>query len=231
MNKIIALYIALFIIPFIMALIVSYLPNHLGKQWIAQASEILNNQESTLKLIENKLNKTYAFFIITFVILGLLQLNLLNETPFITSASLLIFMAFMLCISAIDLKYKIIPDYLSLPLLWIGLLVNQSNVFTQAQNSVYGAALGYAFLWSISYIFLLAKKGDVLGGGDLKLIAAIGAWGGWQILPNTLTIASLLGILHWLILYKINKVNEQIPFAPSIALSGCFFLTYNVAYS
>lgn len=139
------------------------------------------------------------------------------------SISLLILTWGLITASFIDLEHQIIPDCISLPLIWIGLLVNSFSLWTNPQNAIIGTAIGYLSLFSIAKIFKLIRKINGMGNGDFKLLAVFGAWFGWKILPNTILLASLIGIamgITLLFMKKIKQLRDPIPFGPCLATAG-----------
>jgi leader peptidase (prepilin peptidase)/N-methyltransferase len=136
--------------------------------------------------------------------------------------------AFLLALAFIDAHTMLLPDALTLPLLWLGLLVNLGHRFAPLHDAVLGAALGYAALWSIFWIFKLASGKEGLGYGDFKLMAALGAWLGWQALPFMLLSASALGAAAGiaLVLAGRHERGQAIPFGPYLAIAGMLALLY-----
>ena len=137
------------------------------------------------------------------------------------------FLAYLLSLSVVDVKYFIIPDSLSLGLLWLGLSVNLAfGYFAHLNNAVLGAILGYLILWLIyqGHRCLTGRIG--MGYGDFKLLAAIGAWLGWQALSNVLIIASLSGLAAGLLnMYYHNKSwHRPLPFGPFLSLGAASVL-------
>lgn len=128
----------------------------------------------------------------------------------------------------IDFDYLILPDSITLPLIWTGLLLNTNYIFTTPENAIIGAASGYFSLWLIAFIFKLVRKIDGMGHGDFKLLAVFGAWLGWQILPLVLFLASLIGAIAGLIsvLRKKNKFTNPMPFGPYLAITGWLAFFY-----
>lgn len=128
----------------------------------------------------------------------------------------------LLAICLIDAEHLIVPDVLVLPLLWTGLLLNSFDTFTGLSQAVWGAALGYASLWSIFWIFKLLTGKDGMGYGDFKLLAMLGAWGGIAVLPLTIVLSSLMGAIAGLSLLALRraKTSTPIPFAPYLAIAG-----------
>lgn len=128
----------------------------------------------------------------------------------------------LIALLCIDLKHKILPDTLTLPLLWGGLLVNTAQLFTTPENALYGAAIGYGLFWSIAILYQRFRHIEGLGQGDVKLLAACSAWVGWQMLPFIILFSSLSGIvvgsLYLLILKR--GMRDPIPFGPFIAIAA-----------
>lgn len=122
----------------------------------------------------------------------------------------------------IDLKHQLLPDQITLSLLWFGLLLSALGFFVTPENSIIGAAVGYISLWAIAKIFQVLRGIPGMGHGDFKLFAALGAWLGWQILPMTLLIASLTALICGVILIALKKhsFHKPLPFGPYLALAG-----------
>jgi len=134
----------------------------------------------------------------------------------------LVFTWTLITLSLIDAKTMLLPDNLTLPLMWLGIAVNYQELFVDLQSSVLGAMIGYLSLWSLFHVFKLITGKDGMGYGDFKILAAIGAWGGWQILPFTIFAASLLGAvigILWMLIQR-QKESQPIPFGPWLALAG-----------
>ena len=123
----------------------------------------------------------------------------------------LIFVWSLIALAAIDLDTQLLPDDITLPLLWIGLLVNINHGFTDIQSAVIGAIAGYLSLWSIYWCFKLITGKEGMGYGDFKLLAAIGAWLGWSMLPLVILFSSLVGALVGIGLILAAKLNKSIP--------------------
>ncbi|MBO9536842.1 A24 family peptidase [Herbaspirillum sp.] len=136
--------------------------------------------------------------------------------------------AFLIALGCIDADTMLLPDDLTLPLLWLGLLVNLNHRIAPLQDAVLGAAAGYAALWLIFWVFKLATGKEGLGYGDFKLMAALGAWLGWQALPFVLLSASALGAIVGIALVaaKRHERGQAIPFGPYLAIAGMLALLY-----
>jgi leader peptidase (prepilin peptidase)/N-methyltransferase len=128
----------------------------------------------------------------------------------------------LLALTAIDLDTQLLPDDITMPLLWTGLLFNLFGVFATLSSAVVGAMAGYLALWAVYWLFKLATGKEGMGYGDFKLLAALGAWLGWQMLPLIILISSLVGALVGITLIVAFKHgrNIPIPFGPYLAASG-----------
>jgi leader peptidase (prepilin peptidase)/N-methyltransferase len=139
------------------------------------------------------------------------------------SLALLVFVGFLLALALIDAEHLLLPDDLTLPLLWLGLLANSLAWVVPLHAALYGAVAGYLLLWVVSRVFRRLTGKDGIGEGDLKLLAALGAWLGWQALPLIIVLASLLGSLTGLVLIVFHQRDRHaaIPFGPFLAVAGC----------
>lgn len=128
----------------------------------------------------------------------------------------------LIALTFIDFDKQILPDALTLPLLWLGLLINSFSGFVTPQSAILGAVVGYMSLWSVYWVFKLLTQKEGMGYGDFKLLAAIGAWLGWQVLPLVILTASLMGCLVGFagILCCGKNKNIPIPFGPYLAAAG-----------
>ena len=134
----------------------------------------------------------------------------------------LVFTWVLITLSLIDAKTMLLPDNLTLPLMWLGIVANYNELFVSLPSSVLGAMIGYMSLWSLFHIFRLVTGKEGMGYGDFKILAAIGAWAGWQILPFTIFAASLFGAVIGItmMLLQGKKDSQPIPFGPWLALAG-----------
>ena len=128
----------------------------------------------------------------------------------------------LLAMSLIDVDHQLLPDVLVLPLLWLGLMLNSVELLVPLSDALWGAVIGYMSLWTVFWLFKLATGKDGMGYGDFKLLALLGAWGGWQILPMTLLMSSLVGVCGGLILLRRSKIQAAtpMPFGPYLAIAG-----------
>ncbi len=134
----------------------------------------------------------------------------------------------LVTLAFIDLDTTLLPDSLSLPLVWLGLLFNMNGVFAPLADAVIGAMAGYLILWSVYWLFKLVTGKDGMGYGDFKLLAAIGAWLGWQMLPVTLLLSSVVGALIGIAMIVLVKHDRRvpIPFGPYLAGGGLVALFF-----
>ena len=140
----------------------------------------------------------------------------------IQCAAMLLFTYFLVALTLIDLDEYLLPDSLTLPLIWIALIANSFNAFTSLNDAVYGAIAGYLSLWSIYWVFKLLTGKEGMGYGDFKLLAAIGALLGWQLLPVVILLSSAVGAVVGISLILIlgRDKNIPIPFGPYLAAAG-----------
>ena len=134
----------------------------------------------------------------------------------------------LLAMSMIDVDHQLLPDALVLPLLWLGLIVNYFGLFTNLGDALWGAVFGYLSLWSVYWLFKLLTGKEGMGYGDFKLLAMLGAWGGWQVLPLTILLSSLVGAVLGVITLRLRKAETStpIPFGPYLAIAGWIALLW-----
>ena len=144
------------------------------------------------------------------------------------TAAGLVFTWALLALTFIDLDTQLLPDDITLPLLWGGLLVNLSGIFIDLRSAVIGAVAGYLILWTVYWGFRLIAKKEGMGFGDFKLLAAIGAWTGWQVLPFVIVVSAGLGAVFGSIALWISRkgTDTRIPFGPYLALGGIVALLW-----
>jgi leader peptidase (prepilin peptidase)/N-methyltransferase len=139
----------------------------------------------------------------------------------------------LLAMTFIDFDTQLLPDDLTYPLLWAGLLVNLNGTFVPLRDAVIGAAAGYLALWSIYWLFKLATGKEGMGYGDFKLLAALGAWLGWAMLPTIILLSSVVGAVVGISLIVFAKRGREkpIPFGPYLAAAGMIALLYGAPIS
>lgn len=134
----------------------------------------------------------------------------------------------LLAMSLIDADHQLLPDVLVLPLLWLGLIANYFGLYTSLEDALWGAIAGYLSLWSVYWLFKLVTGKEGMGFGDFKLLAMLGAWGGWQVLPLTILLSSLVGAVLGLIMLRLRnaETSTPIPFGPYLAVAGWIALLW-----
>ena len=132
----------------------------------------------------------------------------------------------LLALTAIDLDTQLLPDDITLPLLWAGLLINMTGAFVPLRTALIGAMAGYLALWLVYWAFKLATGKEGMGYGDFKLLAAIGAWLGWQKLPLVILLSSVVGaaVGIGLLVFARHARDKPIPFGPYLAAAGLIAL-------
>ncbi len=147
------------------------------------------------------------------------------------TAAGLVFTWVLVALAMIDYDTQLLPDQLTLPFLWLGLFVNLFAIFTDLRSAVIGAIAGYLVLWLVFQAFRLVTGKQGMGFGDFKLLALFGAWLGWQMLPQILLIASLVGAVTGLSLIALRRHErgKPIPFGPYLAIAGWIALLWGPA--
>ena len=134
----------------------------------------------------------------------------------------------LVVLTAIDLDHQLLPDSLTLPLVWVGLLLNIDNTFVSLESAVLGAVFGYLCLWSVFWLFKIVTGKEGMGHGDFKLLAALGAWFGLAALPTIVLLSSVVGAVLGVALIVAGKQDREtpIPFGPFLAGAGLLHLFY-----
>ena len=133
-----------------------------------------------------------------------------------------IFVFALVALTFIDFDTQLLPDDITLPLLWLGLIFNFNGGFTDLKSAVLGAIFGYLILWSVYWLFKIVTGKEGMGYGDFKLLGAIGAWFGWQLLPAVILLSSVVGAVIGIgmIMFRGKSGGTAIPFGPFLALGG-----------
>ena len=134
----------------------------------------------------------------------------------------------LIAASGIDIGHKLLPDNITLPLLWLGILLSLFDVFVSLQDSVLGVMVGYMSLWTVFWLFKLVTGKEGMGYGDFKLLAMLGAWLGWQPLFVVILTSSLVGAVVGITMIMMKKTGRetQIPFGPYLAAAGWLTLLW-----
>tara|TARA_Y100000022_G_scaffold180968_1_gene173286 strand:- start:198 stop:653 length:456 start_codon:yes stop_codon:yes gene_type:complete len=136
--------------------------------------------------------------------------------------------AVLVVLTVIDLDHQLLPDSLTLPLVWIGLLFNIDNTFVSLESAVLGAVFGYLCLWTVFWLFKIVTGKEGMGHGDFKLLAALGAWFGLAALPTIVLLSSVVGAVLGVVLIVTGKQDREtpMPFGPFLAGAGLVHLFY-----
>jgi leader peptidase (prepilin peptidase)/N-methyltransferase len=134
----------------------------------------------------------------------------------------------LVALTVIDFDTQLLPDSMTLPLMWLGLILNYYDTFTDFSSAFWGAVAGYLALWSVYWSFRLVTGKEGMGHGDFKLLAALGAWLGWQLLPAVILLSSVVGAVVGISLIVFRKHGREIPipFGPYLAAAGLLCLWF-----
>jgi leader peptidase (prepilin peptidase)/N-methyltransferase len=145
-----------------------------------------------------------------------------------TGLATLVFTYLLISMTLIDVDHKELPDDLTYPLLWLGLLINLDGGFVPLRDAVLGAVGGYMFLWIVARAYEMVRGHIGMGEGDFKLLAALGAWFGWQMLPTIIVLSSFVGAIIGVTMIAIGRTRkgQHIPFGPYLAGAGMIALFY-----
>jgi leader peptidase (prepilin peptidase) / N-methyltransferase len=160
---------------------------------------------------------------------GLLTSAVAWQFGFTWQAALLFVLVWaLIALAFIDLDTQYLPDDITLPILWLGLLVNVQGLFVPLADAVVGATAGYLVLWSVYHLFRLLTGKEGMGYGDFKLLAALGAWLGWTMLPLIILLSSLVGAIVGvaMILFAGHDRAKPIPFGPYLVVAGLIALFF-----
>jgi len=132
----------------------------------------------------------------------------------------MIFSWMLIALFFIDLDEQLLPDNITLPLLWLGLIANSQGLFTDLNTALFGAVFGYLSLWSVYWLFKIVTGKEGMGHGDFKLLGALGAWIGWTMLPQIIIISSFVGLAFGLSQMFRSGENKPFAFGPSLIIAG-----------
>ncbi|MBA6389674.1 prepilin peptidase [Colwellia sp. BRX10-3] len=175
---------------------------------------------------QNKISLRYPLVELSTAILSVVIAA--NYGVTLTTLMLLVLTWGLICLTLIDVDHMLLPDQITLPLLWLGLLVNINGAIVPLHDAVIGAVAGYMSLFSVFWLFKLITGKDGMGHGDFKLVALFGAWLGWQLLPLLILMASAVGAVIGisLMVFKNHQREQAIPFGPYLALAGWITLLW-----
>ncbi len=154
---------------------------------------------------------------------GLLSLALLWQFPAsVALLGVLLLTWSLIALTLIDIDHQLLPDDITLPLLWLGLLFNINGTYVSLADAVIGAMAGYLALWSVYWLFKGVTGKEGMGYGDFKLLAALGAWLGWQALPAIILLSSVVGAIAGIVLMLLQRRGRDVPmpFGPYLAAAG-----------
>lgn len=159
---------------------------------------------------------------------GLAAVAIAHYGPTAAGAGALVLTFFLVALAFIDLDTQLLPDDMTLPLLWLGLAFNLWGTFVPIGDAVIGAMAGYGILWTVYWAFRLVTGKEGMGYGDFKLLAALGAWFGWQALPSIVLLASAVGaaVGIGMIVFARHRREVPIPFGPYLAGAGLLALYF-----
>lgn len=174
----------------------------------------------------NSISARYPLVEISTMLLSLIVARHFGVT--ITTFWVLLLTWGLITLTMIDFDHMLLPDQITLPLLWLGLLININSTFVPLTDAVIGATVGYMSLFSVFWLFKLLTGKEGMGFGDFKLFAVFGAWLGWQLLPLLILMASVVGAIIGIILmlFKNHKKEQGIPFGPYLAIAGWITLLW-----
>lgn len=134
----------------------------------------------------------------------------------------------LITLTMIDYDHQLLPDSITLPVMWMGIISNTFGLFTNLHSSLYGAVAGYMILWTVYIVFKMVTGKEGMGHGDFKLLAMLGAWMGWQLLPLIIVFSSLIGSIVGigLIIFRGHNRAQPIPFGPYLAVAGLIAFLY-----
>lgn len=157
---------------------------------------------------------------------SLMTVWLLGPTPEALWALVLVWS--LVALTMIDFDHQLLPDSITLPLMWLGLVLSYFGVMTDFTSAFWGAVAGYLSLWSVYWLFKLTTGKEGMGHGDFKLLAALGAWLGWQLLPAIILLSSLVGAVVGITLMLVRRHGRDvpIPFGPYLAAAGLLSLWF-----
>lgn len=202
------------------------LPPHQFRRWRIEAGEILDvdvdeqgDQPSSTSFRLHVLQRNYipevGCAVLSAGVVGMFGVT-------IVAVAMLVLTWALFTLALIDAEHQVLPDVIVLPMLWLGLIANQQGLFASLDDALYGAIAGYMVLWVMLNGFKLLTGREGMGGGDLKMLAMLGAWGGWHLLLLIIIVASITASVYGVTVkcFSRTECNPQLPFGPFLALGG-----------
>ena len=171
---------------------------------------------------------SFRYPLIELITAVLFVITIWHFGPNLQGLTALFLTALLIAMAGIDIDHQLLPDNMTIPLMWAGILISFWTVHTDLSSSVIGAIAGYLILWNVYHVFRLLTGKEGMGYGDFKLLAALGAWMGWQMLPLIVLLSSVVGAVVGLILMGTGqlKKDKPMPFGPFIAAAGWIALIW-----
>jgi len=171
---------------------------------------------------------SFRYFLVELLTAVLFLITIWHFGLGIQGATALLLTAFLIAMAGIDIDHQLLPDNMTIPLMWAGILLSFWSIHTDLASSVAGAIAGYLALWLVYHVFRLTTGKEGMGYGDFKLLAALGAWMGWQMLLMIVLISSVVGVVVGLILMGTGRLKREkpMPFGPFIASAGWIALIW-----
>ena len=169
-----------------------------------------------------KVRIPFRYPLVEFVTAILFVITIWHFGPSLQGLTALFLTALLIAMAGIDIDHQLLPDNMTIPLMWAGILISFWAIHTDLSSSVTGAIAGYLILWSVYHVFRLLTGKEGMGYGDFKLLAALGAWLGWQMLPLIVLLSSVVGAVVGVILMATGRLKKDkpMPFGPFIAAAG-----------
>ena len=170
----------------------------------------------------------FRYPLVEFVTAVLFVVTIWHFGPNLQGLTALFLTALLIAMAGIDIDHQLLPDNMTIPLMWAGMLISFWSLHTDLSSSVTGAIAGYLILWSVYHVFRLLTGKEGMGYGDFKLLAALGAWMGWQMLPLIVLLSSVVGAVVGVILMGTGRLKKDkpMPFGPFIAAAGWIALIW-----
>lgn len=205
----------------LIAMLSVWFPAKLADDWISESKYVLDSDPIPPVVIGNAQKIGIVILAAVFTAGALFTFGADAKGGFAA-----VFALTLLALSVIDAHTKLLPDDLTIPLLWVGLLASIGHLFISPQDALLGAVAGYLSLWAIYWSFKLLTGREGMGYGDFKLFAALGAWLGWEQLPTVAILASVVGLL-WAVVSRLTQKSNgnRMPFGPQLAISGLAVFT------